>query len=121
MEEVRNMQVLARDYISGIPKESDMYLSSSASIKFKVPQDSNAVLVKNLYLSCDPYTRGTKNPEPGRPAFFAPNSPIVGLGVGKVLDSGHPEFKEGDLVWGMTKWEEYTLITNTRPHQNPPY
>ncbi|KAG2560978.1 hypothetical protein PVAP13_8KG115100 [Panicum virgatum] len=31
-------------------------------------------------------------------------------GVGKVIDSTHPEFKSGDLVWGMSGWEEYTLV-----------
>lgn len=38
--------------------------------------------------------------------------PITGFGVAKVLDSGHPSFKKGDLVWGYTKWEEYSLIAN---------
>ena len=38
--------------------------------------------------------------------------PLVGYGVAKVLDSGNPNFKKGDLVWGITKWEEYSLITN---------
>ena len=38
---------------------------------------------------------------------------IFGYGVAKVLDSGHPEFKAGDLVWGITGWEEYSLITKT--------
>lgn len=37
--------------------------------------------------------------------------PIVGYGVAKVIDSGHPDFKAGDLVWGMTGWEEFSLIT----------
>ncbi|KAJ0949210.1 putative oxidoreductase [Helianthus annuus] len=36
--------------------------------------------------------------------------PIQGLGVAKVLDSGHLNFKKGDLVWGMTGWEEYSII-----------
>ena len=40
--------------------------------------------------------------------------PIVGYGVAKVLDSGHPDFKKGDLIWGMTGWEEYSLITETQ-------
>jgi NADPH-dependent curcumin reductase CurA len=31
--------------------------------------------------------------------------------VAKVLDSGHPNFREGDLVRGITGWEEYSLIT----------
>ena len=29
------------------------------------------------------------------------------------MESGHPDFKKGDLVWGVTKWEEYSLITMT--------
>jgi NADPH-dependent curcumin reductase CurA len=44
---------------------------------------------------------------------FETTQPIVGHGVGKVLDSAHPNFKKGDLVWGMTGWEEYSLITET--------
>ncbi|KAG7997077.1 hypothetical protein I3843_01G193100 [Carya illinoinensis] len=111
-EEVKNKQVLARDYIDGNPKESDMYFSTS-TIRLKVPDGSKAVLVKNLYLSCDPYMRGTKEKNPDRLYnSFAPDSPIVGYGVAKVVDSGHPDFKKGDLVWGVTKWEEYSLITN---------
>lgn len=27
-------------------------------------------------------------------------------------DSRNPNFKTGDLVWGMTGWEEYSLITS---------
>jgi NADPH-dependent curcumin reductase CurA len=56
-EEVSNKQVIFRDYVSGFPKESDMCVTTS-SIKLKVPEGSKAVLVKNLYLSCDPYMRG---------------------------------------------------------------
>lgn len=29
----------------------------NSSIQLKLPQDSNVILVKNLYLSCDPYMR----------------------------------------------------------------
>lgn len=39
--------------------------------------------------------------------------PISGYGVFKVLDSGNPNFKSGDLIWGFTGWEEYSLITAT--------
>lgn len=37
--------------------------------------------------------------------------PINGYGVAKVLDSTHPKYEKGDLVWGFTGWEEYSLIT----------
>ncbi|KAK9146168.1 hypothetical protein Sjap_006071 [Stephania japonica] len=40
--------------------------------------------------------------------------PIVGYGVARVLDSGSPEMKRGDVVWGFTGWEEYSYITDTR-------
>ena len=30
--------------------------------------------------------------------------------VAKVVDSRHPKFEKGDLVWGITGWEEYSLI-----------
>ena len=34
--------------------------------------------------------------------------------MAKVLDSGHPDFKVGDLVWeANTRWEEYSLTTAT--------
>jgi NADPH-dependent curcumin reductase CurA len=38
---------------------------------------------------------------------------MVNFGVGKVIDSTHPELTAGDLVWGMSGWEEYTLVTQT--------
>lgn len=34
----------------------------------------------------------------------------MGFGVAKVVDSAHPKFKKDDLVWGITGWEEYSII-----------
>lgn len=36
---------------------------------------------------------------------------MVNFGVSKVVDSTHPVFAAGDLVWGLCGWEEYSLIT----------
>ncbi|KAM7464854.1 hypothetical protein LguiB_012416 [Lonicera macranthoides] len=113
MAEVSNKQVVLKDYVSGFPKESDM-IARTSTISLKVPEGSKAVLVKNLYLSCDPYMRSRmQNIQGSYVESFTPGSPIIGYGVAKVLDSGHPNFKKGDLVWGMTGWEEYSLITAT--------
>ncbi|GFS45893.1 zinc-binding dehydrogenase family protein [Actinidia rufa] len=111
VEEVRNKQVVLRDYIHGFPKESDMYITES-SICLKAPQGSNGVVVKNLYLSCDPYMQLLMKITQGHGAPFTPGSVITGYGVAKVLDSGHPNLKTGDFVWGTTGWEEYSLIKN---------
>ncbi|XP_061989560.1 2-alkenal reductase (NADP(+)-dependent)-like [Rosa rugosa] len=114
--EVKNKQVLFNNYVEGFPKESDMIVTDASTIRLKVPADApNSVLLKNLYLSCDPVMRILmRKPGDETSSYFtpyAPGSPLSGYGVGEVVDSGHPDFKEGDLVWGTTKWEHYTLIT----------
>ncbi|CAN4119102.1 unnamed protein product [Withania somnifera] len=87
----------------------------NSTIKLDVLQGSNAVLLKNLYLSCDPYMRNRMSKHEGSYVpSFTPGSPIVGYGVAKVLESGDPNFQKGDLVWGMTGWEEYSIITATQ-------
>ncbi|KAJ1399395.1 Polyketide synthase, enoylreductase domain [Sesbania bispinosa] len=115
MAQVRNKQVILKDHVSGFPKESDMNIVES-SITLKLPEGSNDVLLKNLYLSCDPYMRNLMNkPEgPPNPRTYIPGSPLVGYGVSKVQESGHPDYKEGDLVWGFTKWEEYSLVPSAQ-------
>ncbi|CAL5414204.1 unnamed protein product [Camellia sinensis] len=111
-EEVSNKQIILKEYVSGFPKESDMVMKTG-TIRLKLPEDSkNAILVKNLYLSCDPYMRSRmRKSEENYVEPFTPGSPITGGGVARVLDSGHPNFKKGDLVWGRTGWEEYSVIT----------
>ncbi|KAH6786594.1 alkenal reductase [Perilla frutescens var. hirtella] len=114
-EEVSNKQIVLKDYAEGFPKESDLMLKTS-KIKLKVPDDCNdAVLVKNLYLSCDPYMQvRMSNLIDNYVPCFTPGSPITGHGVCRVVDSRDPKFKKGDLIWGsMTGWEQYSLIKST--------
>ena len=54
-KEVSNKQVIFKDYVAGFYKESDMYVSNNSTLKLKVPVGSSGIVVKNLYLSCDPY------------------------------------------------------------------
>ncbi|KAM2620561.1 hypothetical protein TB2_025434 [Malus domestica] len=105
MEVTSNKHVILRDYVTSFPKESDMQLVTAAATKLKLPEGSTWVLVKNLYLSCDPYMRGRMTKcEPGSSYVpsFVHGSPITGYGVAEVLESGDPMFKEGDFIWGMT-------------------
>ncbi|KAJ6677551.1 2-ALKENAL REDUCTASE (NADP(+)-DEPENDENT)-LIKE [Salix viminalis] len=116
-ETVSNMQVLFKNYESGFPKESDMYVATTTT-ELKVPEGfNNGVLVKNLYLSCDPYMiiMMKKSIDPRTFTSYTPGSPLRGYGVAKVLASRHPDYKEGDFVWGTVGWEEYSLITSFQP------
>ncbi|KAG6395444.1 hypothetical protein SASPL_146089 [Salvia splendens] len=57
-EEIRNKQVILSNYVETSVKESDMSLRTS-KIQLKIPSGCDgAVLVKNLYLSIDPYILG---------------------------------------------------------------
>ncbi|OMO71076.1 Alcohol dehydrogenase superfamily, zinc-type [Corchorus capsularis] len=110
-EVVRNKRVILREYVSGFPKESDMFISFSP-VSLKIPSNhKGVVLVKNLYLSCDPYMRlRMRNDQDPEFSPFTPGSPMTGFGVAKILDSTHHGFEEGDYVWGTTGWEEYSFI-----------
>nr|XP_023895559.1 2-alkenal reductase (NADP(+)-dependent)-like isoform X3 [Quercus suber] len=86
----------------------------NGTMNLKLQEGSHGIVVKNLYLSCDPYMRSRMTRVEGPNVFtsYSPGSqPLTGFGVAKVLDSGHPNFKKGDLIWGTTSWEEYSLIT----------
>ncbi|KAL7109547.1 hypothetical protein ACP275_06G182000 [Erythranthe tilingii] len=110
-ETVENKQIIFKGYIQGTPKETDMELRLGKKMKMEAPKGSASFLVKNLYLSCDPYMRGRMRDFHGSyiPPFL-PGSVIEGFGVSKVIDSDNPNFKPGDIVSGFTGWEEYTLI-----------
>lgn len=79
MVEVKNKQVIFKNYVEGVPKESDMYISDTATIKLKVPHEEEAspsILVKNLYLSCDPVMRiRMKKPGDETSSYFTPFAP----------------------------------------------
>ncbi|MCD7469854.1 hypothetical protein HAX54_009165 [Datura stramonium] len=110
-----NRQVVFKNYVEGYPKESDFELRSSM-ISSQIPQGSKGVFVKNVYLGCDPYMRhrmsAHKSKDVSLLVSFKPGSVIIGLGVAKVIRSANADFEEGDYIWGMTGWEDYSLILN---------
>lgn len=117
-KEVQNKQILLKNYITGLPTESDFEFTSSKLTldleelkKSKAGEEGVVVVVKNLYLSCDPYMRGRmRDYHNSYIPPFALGSAIQGFGVAKVILSNHPDFREGDLLSGITRWEEYSII-----------
>ncbi|KAJ9564453.1 hypothetical protein OSB04_000419 [Centaurea solstitialis] len=112
---VRNKQVLLKNYVDGFPKESDLEVSSDATISLELPKnESGVVLLKNLYLSCDPMMRNrmTETYLGAYMESFKPGSPLVGVGVSEVVESSHPDFQKGDYVTGYINWEEFSVVRN---------
>ena len=69
------------------------------------------VLVRNIYLSCDPYMRGRMGGTANYPSgkTFPLDRVIPARVVGQVKASRNPTFAEGDFVWGFLGWELYSL------------
>ncbi|CAN6380928.1 unnamed protein product [Urochloa humidicola] len=110
----RNKKVVLRRHVTGFPTEEDMEIVDD-TVALRVPAGSTAVLLKNLYLSCDPWMRGRMSKHDDDAIVPVPDfvvgEALVNYTVGKVIDSTHPEFNAGDHVWGMSGWEEYTLVS----------
>jgi NADPH-dependent curcumin reductase CurA len=70
------------------------------------PRDGE-VLVKNLWLSLDPYMRGRMNDTKSYAAKQEIDAVMVGGTAGEVVESKNPAFKPGDKVAGMFGWQQY--------------
>jgi len=64
------------------------------------------VLVRNHYLSLDPYMRGRMNDSKSYAAPQPLNEVMIGGTVGEVVASRNPKFAAGDKVVGMFGWQE---------------
>jgi NADPH-dependent curcumin reductase CurA len=65
------------------------------------------VLVRNIYLSLDPYMRGRMNESKSYAASAALNEVMVGETAGEVVESKSPKFKPGDTVLGYLGWQGF--------------
>ncbi|TAL25519.1 MAG: NADP-dependent oxidoreductase [Aquabacterium sp.] len=68
------------------------------------------VLVRNHYLSLDPYMRGRMNDSRSYAQPQPLNEVMIGGTVGEVVESKNDYFKPGDKVVGMGGWQEYQLV-----------
>jgi NADPH-dependent curcumin reductase CurA len=69
------------------------------------------VLVRNHFMSLDPYMRGRMNESKSYAAPQKLHETMQGGTVGEVVESRHPDFKVGDKVRGMLGWAEYGVGT----------
>ena len=62
------------------------------------------VLIKALYFSVDPYMRGRMNDAKSYTAPYKIDEPIMGGGIGKIIDTKAAGFQKGDIVQGFFPW-----------------
>lgn len=105
----KNMQVVLANRPSGRVREQDFRL-----VEGPVPQPGpGELLVRNLFLSLDPYMRMRMNAGKSYAPPVELGEVMVGGTVGRVLESRHPQFASGDLVTGRLGWQLYALSDGT--------
>jgi len=71
------------------------------------------LLVRNLWMSVDPYMRGRMRDRKSYIAPFGLGEPLEGSAVGVVEASAAPGFEPGDRVAHFAGWRDYALIDAT--------
>jgi len=80
-----------------------------AEVEVRPPSDGE-ILVRNLYLSVDPYMRGRMNDAKSYVPPFELGQALDGGAVGEVVASNSPDFEVGDTVLHGLGWREYSTV-----------
>ncbi|KAL5729573.1 hypothetical protein ACHQM5_002505 [Ranunculus cassubicifolius] len=113
--EVTNRYVTIKHHINSAPKESDFEVKT-VSVSLSLKPGSNDVLVRNSYVSIDPYqlNRMKEYSSSQMASIYAlslsAGEAINAYGVGRVVESENPGFEKNDVIVGLIGWEEYSVV-----------
>jgi NADPH-dependent curcumin reductase CurA len=87
------------------------YASALELVEEKIePLVDGDVLIRNAYFSLD---AGTRMWMTAREDSYSPptplNSPVIGMVLGTVVESRHPDFRPGDLARAYGQWSDYSI------------
>ena len=112
MSKITSREIRLASRPRGLPTADNFTL---AQIELPPPQGGE-VLVRNLYLSVDPYMRGRMNDGKSYVPPFELGKPLEGGAVGEVIESRAKEFKLGDAVTSSYGWREYFIASPKELH-----
>jgi NADPH-dependent curcumin reductase CurA len=97
----REIRLAARPV--GFPKDTDFELAETP-----IPEPADGeILVRNVYMSVDPYMRSRMNDMRSYVPSFQIGEPLQGGAVGQVVESRSDAVAAGDWVNTMLGWREY--------------
>lgn len=91
----------------GVPTQDNFEL---ASVELPAPGDGE-ILVKNLWMSVDPYMRGRMTDRKSYVPPFELGKALQGGAIGEVVASNDPDFAVGDIVSSMFGWRESYVVS----------
>jgi NADPH-dependent curcumin reductase CurA len=89
----------------GMPTENDFEL---VKVNVTDPKEGE-FLVRNIWMSVDPYMRGRMRETKSYIPSFQLGKPLEGGCVGQIIESKNNQFKVGEYVLGNFGWREYWL------------
>ncbi len=99
---IRSREVQLKRRPVGLPRPDDFQI---ADVEVASPADSE-VLVRNVCMSVDPYMRGRMVDRKSYVPPFQLGATMNGGAIGRVVESKHPEFRQGDYVESNFGWRE---------------
>ncbi|AFY92399.1 NADP-dependent oxidoreductase [Chamaesiphon minutus] len=112
MTDIISREIQLISHPTGMPTLNNFAL---AQTKLEPLQDGQ-VLVRNLYISVDPYMRGRMNGGKSYVPPFELGKPMTGGAVGEVVESHAEAFQPGDVVTSNYGWREYFIATPPELH-----
>ncbi|XP_020685814.1 2-alkenal reductase (NADP(+)-dependent) [Dendrobium catenatum] len=112
---VENRYVTIKHPIEGKPLMSDFEVRTE-QLTLEIQKGSKDVIVKNIFVSIDPYQLNRMKAESASQkasilsSCISPGQKIDAHGLGRVVESGNDKWKKGDLITGFLGWEEYSLV-----------
>jgi NADPH-dependent curcumin reductase CurA len=104
-DKLRGYEIHLKKRPMGIPTENDFQLA-----KVVVPDlKDSEFLVRNIWMSVDPYMRGRMREVRSYISPFEIGKPLEGGCVGQIINSNNNQFKVGDYVLGNLGWREYWI------------
>lgn len=105
MADPTNREILLKRRPTGTPSPDDFDLVERPRPK----PASGQILVRNIWMSVDPYMRGRMREAKSYTAPFQVGQPLEGGCVGQVVESQQKGFSVGDYVLGNLGWREYWM------------
>ncbi|HJS64700.1 MAG TPA: NADP-dependent oxidoreductase [Nitrososphaeraceae archaeon] len=103
-------EICLTEYPVGMPTDNNFKL---VQVEIPEPTKEGEFLVRNIWMSVDPYMRGRMRNEEEVVKSFIPSfnlgRPLEGGCIGQVIASKNSQFAVGEYVLGMCGWREYWL------------
>src|SRR4051812_13382373 len=106
----RSREIRLASRPTGEPQPSDFQL---AETEIDDPGDGE-VVVRNTFMSVDPYMRGRMDDRKSYLPPFELGAPLDGAAVGEVVASRAARYAEGDVVSHQAGWREFARLPGKR-------